>query len=455
MIAMNTEGLDHALRPYLLLLMKLILESPIQRGRNVIPYEEVMFALENDTIHRTSGIGLQSDDSLKCGQSSHVAMVTVKIEPRKYKTVVNWIINLLKYSKFTAERVRTVASKMHDRISEAKEDPLFVVTNILNFIIYSQESNVRVSTILSHQKFLAALLKNLDNYYKRATILSDLNAIRDFLIKGENLSIHIATNISEHAKNNVNLSKFWRRICSAEIENFTNELRVIPDWKQMNFKLGLKDVCTGAVIGMGSAENGIMLHVVNSIDNYNSPDLPALMLHLQYLSQWDGPLKRIRGQGLAYATQLFSQPSMGLIFLVLFRSPHLIAGFREAKQLIQTHLKDRSWNESLLESARSSLICEVVEREKNVGGMVSQGLSFSYRQVPSNYNRMLVERINRVTRRQLNCAGEKYISKLFSTAARTSIVCHPDQVEEITEGFASMNIVLSGASSLDQSILNN
>lgn len=453
---MNSEGLSPALRPYLLLFMKLLLESPVQRGESLIPYEEVVFALEKDTISKTSGIGLESDESLKCGPNSHVAMVTLQVEPKKYKTIVNWIIDILKFSKFTAERVRVIASKMHNRLSEVKGNAMSMIENTLNFILYSQESNVGISTVFRHQKFLTALLKKLDDPDELATILSDLNAIRDFLTKADNLSIHIATNISDDIKKRVNLSKVWGRISSAENGDFKNALKVIPEWKHMNKGFDLKDGSRGTVIGMGSVENAIMFHVVESINDYNSPDLPALMLHLQYFSQFEGPLwKKIRGQGLAYSSQILSKPSEGLILFRLFRSVNVMAGFKEVKNIVETHLQDRSWDENLLESARNSLIYKVVQNEISIGGLVSQGLSFSYRKVPSNYNHMLVEKINRITKQQLNHVGEKYISKLFSTAARTAIVCHPDKVKEIMEGFASMNIILSGASSSDESILNH
>lgn len=458
---MNSEGLNPALRPYLHLFIKLVLESPAIREEKRIPYEEVVFALERDTIRITSGIGLESNSSYTCGPYSHAAMLTMQIETKKYETVANWIIDLLRFSIITADRVRVVASKMLNGISEVKRNAALMAADIMKFILYSEDSNVRASSVLKTQKFLTALLKRLGKPDQKKSILFDINAVRNFLIKRENLSLHIATNISEHAKKSVNLSKVWGRICLVDDENINNELRlrVTPDWKEINYEgLSLRDGVSGTVVGMGSVDTTIMIHSVESINDHLSPDLPALMLYLQYFTQMEGPLwKQIRGQGLAYSTFILPQPHEGLLSFILFRSSNVVAAYKEARSIIKTRLESCScsWDENLLASARSSLIFQVIKREQSVGKLVSQGLSFSYQNVTKCYNWILVEQINKVTKLEMAAVGAKYISKLFSAEARTAIVCHPDKVKEITEGFAALNISLSPASCLEESILNS
>lgn len=447
---MNTEGLDQALRPYLLLFMKLLLESPVQR--NCLIEESTL-----DTVTTSSGIGLESNSPFSCGSYCHVAMLTMQVEPRKYETVVKSIVEILNTCVFNSERVRSAATNMLDGITGVKADVLSILPAIPRFMLYSHESNVRVFSVLNHEKFLAALLKNL-NYFDRATsILNDLDAMRVFLTKRENLSLHIATNITDRAKESVNLGKVWGEICQKNDDNFKNELRVIPDWKEMNYKgFGLKDGVNGTVVGMGTTESAFLYHVVESIKDYLSPDLPALRLYLQYLNQFEGPIWNvIRGNGLAYASTMILQPYEGLLIFVVHRASKIIAAFKEAKRVVETHLQSNSWDESLLESAKSSLIFKVIEKERNLGLLVSGASSLSYMMVPPNYNQMLVKEISKVTKAQLQNVGKKYVSRLFSETAKTAIVCNPDKVKEVTEGFEAMNIILSGACSVDESILNN
>jgi hypothetical protein len=45
------------------------------------------------------------------------------------------------------------------------------------------------------------------------------------------------------------------------------------------------------------------------------------------------------------------------------------------------------WDTALLDSARSSLVFEVVEREKSVGDVVTQSLLSYFKGVSHNYNK--------------------------------------------------------------------
>lgn len=137
------------------------------------------------------------------------------------------------------------------------------------------------------------------------------------------------------------------------------------------------------------------------------------------------------------------------------------------------------WDETLFESAKSSLIFEIIEREKSIGDVVSQALLNSFKGVPSIYNQQLVQvcseptrsirnlrilfffvnlyvffqSINSVTVDDLRAVGDKYIRQLFSTAAKTAIVCHPDKSAQIATAFEQFGIKLQVESSLEESCL--
>lgn len=52
---------------------------------------------------------------------------------------------------------------------------------------------------------------------------------------------------------------------------------------------------------------------------------------------------------------------------------------------------DGVWDPTQLESAKSSLIFEVIEREKSVGDLVVQSLLSTFKMVPNDYNRLMVK----------------------------------------------------------------
>lgn len=52
---------------------------------------------------------------------------------------------------------------------------------------------------------------------------------------------------------------------------------------------------------------------------------------------------------------------------------------------------DAEWDSILLESAKSSLIFEIIEREKTIGDVVLQSLLSSFKKTPKDYNKILVD----------------------------------------------------------------
>lgn len=91
-VTLNTHSVPKELRPYLLMLLDLIIESPIRHGDTVIPYEEVVTALEKDTIAMGTRLGLESNSVFSCGPFSHTASLMIQVETKKYEKGVNWIL---------------------------------------------------------------------------------------------------------------------------------------------------------------------------------------------------------------------------------------------------------------------------------------------------------------------------------------------------------------------------
>lgn len=54
----------------------------------------------------------------------------------------------------------------------------------------------------------------------------------------------------------------------------------------------------------------------------------------------------------------------------------------------EKHLGDRTaWDQTLFESAKCSMIFEIVEREKSIGDVITQSVLFHFRNLSQNYNR--------------------------------------------------------------------
>lgn len=90
----------------------------------------------------------------------------------------------------------------------------------------------------------------------------------------------------------------------------------------------------GTIVGLGCIESAFLYHAAPSISSFSDPDLPALMLFLQYLTQLEGPLwRQIRGQGFAYGYNLMPRPNEGLLYFTLYRATNVVEAYRETKEI--------------------------------------------------------------------------------------------------------------------------
>ncbi|RXG52037.1 hypothetical protein Avbf_09977 [Armadillidium vulgare] len=146
---------------------------------------------------------------------------------------------------------------------------------------------------------------------------------------------------------------------------------------------------TGYIYGMSSVESAYLLQTTPAISSFTHKDLPALMTTIAYLTQLEGPMwKRIRGKGLAYSYMITLKPNQGTLTLQLGRAAQLTEAYKEASKIINFFLNEtKRWDRLLFESARSTLIFEIIEREAEIHDVIQQSLYAYHRKVTPEYNR--------------------------------------------------------------------
>nr|XP_053639371.1 uncharacterized protein C05D11.1-like [Cherax quadricarinatus] len=214
-----------------------------------------------------------------------------------------------------------------------------------------------------------------------------------------------------------------------------SRLNIIPDSELLSYEdFGNT---TGYLTGIGSVESAYLLQSTRCVTEHRDWDVPAILTAIQYLTQLEGPMWReIRGQGLAYSYSINLNPTQGLLVLKLARASQLTGAYREALNILNSHINgSTAWDKNLLESARSSLIFEIIEREAVLADVVQQSLLSYFRRVPHSYNKDLIDRIPRVTLEDVKRVALKYFTPLVQpSTSRTVIVCHPSSVQEtVTE----------------------
>lgn len=218
MVYFNTNNISPELRSYFLLFFDLIVESPIRREDGTLtPYEEVVAALESDTVSLQTTIGLEATNQFSCGSYSQTAVLMLKTDYKKYIRGIQWAIDLLNHTEFTVDRIRVIAAKIANAVAQAKRNGNSVSKDLLKAVYYQGDSNVRKCSMIHQQRFLCSLIEKLDKPEEAAKIVDDLNTIRKEILKPNRLGLYIADDWDKIIKGNSNeFFENWKKLVQSE-----------------------------------------------------------------------------------------------------------------------------------------------------------------------------------------------------------------------------------------------
>jgi Zn-dependent M16 (insulinase) family peptidase len=429
-------------RLYLPLLSEIILECPIERDGKLVPYETIVAELFSDTISNSAGIGLSSSGNYSVGQISMIFGLSMQVEIEKYERAVKWVHELLYKTVLTRERIKSVATRLVSDISQYKRSGSKVASSAMSGLIYQSNSNQWATNFMRQQKFLKKLLKDLKE--KPDAIEKNITRIRDLLTTPNNLLVHIALN-----KDKFDVSKLhqpWLEVIPKDIiESSPKEYIKLDEIVPCHQLVEPIPNPKGAIVGVGSAESNYMHQHTKSIYSLDHPDLAAIYVLLQYLTQLEGPLwRQIRGLGLSYHYAIDLSVSEGLISFLLYKSSQLVAAYDKAVEIVNRFLKgEEEFEDNLFESAKSSLIFEFIKREKSAAGKSMQSLVAYLRNLDIGYNKELIKKVSCVTKDDLRRVGPVHLQPLFEDPERRSVVCcHPSKQDEITKGLGALGCKL-------------
>lgn len=285
--AFDTAILPLELRSYLLLFLDLILESPVQTKDELLPYEAVVLALEQDMISYETSLGLQSSSRFGCGPFSNSATFHMQVEVRKFEIAVGWMTHLLFNSVFTQERVHIVASKLVNDIATAKRNGYELTREIAKAVYYKKDTNVQCNSILNQHAFLTGIVDGLKDEAQCEKILGKLNELRNLLMPS--ITIHVAANlekIKDIEKPFASLTEKIKALSKPTVQH----LPVTFDSQLLNKEGNLEKEFTGTIVGIGCVESGFLFSSSPGVTSFVDKDLSAILLYLQYLSQIEGPM---------------------------------------------------------------------------------------------------------------------------------------------------------------------
>lgn len=216
------------LRLYLPLLLETLLESPIERDGVLIPHEEVITQLQDDAVTFSQQIGVSGMQGhrFKCGIYSNTVSVNLQVEPSKGERGITWLRELLYQTKFTASRLKIIANKIINEVTQFKRSsrgmirflirslnyiegayqqllpaPFWSCFYIQTFVIYQNgsfnktihvsESNLQINGVIKQQKFLTQLVEDLEGP-KVNEVLENIEKLRNIITEPSNVILYCA-----------------------------------------------------------------------------------------------------------------------------------------------------------------------------------------------------------------------------------------------------------------------
>lgn len=443
-VLLDTAVVPEELKPYLSLYLEVIFESPLLRDGVLIPHEQVVAELAADTLDHVSSLGLKGS-RFTPEEFPQLACITLKLEVEKYEKGIRWLQDLLYKAQFTKDRLEIVGKKMMNDVASKKREMRPVTKALIRDIVFTKESNMYSANMVRQYSFLNQLISDLEN--DASKVIEKVEKLRSLLTQPSNLRVHVAADVNRlpdnpHVPWKTNLLLDTSAVIPKNIPPVKRSSAFLAD-----------SPGHGKIVGVGAVESSFLYQTTRCIDSFDHPDLPAIMVFLECLTTLEGPIwRQVRGLGLSYGYGLRVLPENGLLFLSLIKSTHLVKAYKKTQEIVDGYLSGKmAFDASELESAISSVIFEIVEREKSVSSAASQSLMSQFRGVGPDYNRNLLKRIPQVSLEDLMKVGHKYIAPLFDPAQSScAICCHPSKVEEIREEFNSISKPLSVVKSLEE-----
>ncbi|XP_029633499.1 uncharacterized protein C05D11.1 [Octopus sinensis] len=451
---LDTVNIPKELRYFLPLYLETLFESPILRNGELVSHKTIVAELQSDTLENHASLGIDGSKFF-CGSFSQALMISLKVEREKYHKGVQWLKELLYKVQFTKDRLKIGATKIVNDVPMLKRRGPAVVRTVLYSLLYNRDSNISVTSMLRQSKFLTDVLAQLDT--NPDGVIEKMEKLRSVLTKGDNLCIHMTANL-KLLKLDVPPEQPWKTFIPDSCEQCTDKSR--PFLRRTSEYIQPLEAIPNphVIIGIGSEESAYLYLTVPVQISYDNPDLAILMVLLQYLTLCEGPMwKQIRGLGLSYSYNMTINEESGLLCLVLGQSVNLIESFKMAQNIVMSYILGESpYIELELESARSSLIFEIINQEKTTFDASMASLKSYLKRVDHNYNRELLGKVAQVSIADLKRVGPKYIPNLFDPAKnRCSVCCHPSKVEEVCNGLNQVNLKLDVLSSMNEDFLVN
>ncbi|KAG2182380.1 hypothetical protein INT43_007310, partial [Umbelopsis isabellina] len=437
-VYISTANVDTHLRPLTSLFLDALFTLPVQTKDGLIPYEDIVKKLSEDTVDYHASLGTSVG-------FREIATIGLKVEAAKYVNAIQWIKDVLWNTKFTPERLKITASKILNDIPQTKRDGRGMANSTMRALQFERQKSTNASSnVLYQAKYLPELLQRLEK--DPQSVLDDCEKFRHALINSPAFTVHVVGDILKLP----NPRSAFKIFNEAKKANEAAKLSSYPWARDVLNSKGKNPGQIGMVVSLPSIESSFSLHSAAGPESYTSADIAPLLVLNEVLETMEGIFwKLIRGQGLAYSCTLRADVEAHLIYFSVYRSPNAYKAFLQARNVIY-QLKDKQLDieDSAIDGAKSGVIFSIVNREDTISHAAIQSFTNQIlKKVKATYNRDLLKQVQETTKADLHRVLNKYLVALFEPKqSNVVVVSSPGKVNEIAEGFKSLGFDMNTAS---------
>ncbi|KAI7895483.1 Metalloenzyme, LuxS/M16 peptidase-like protein [Mucor mucedo] len=423
----SASSIPSKLLPYTKLYLKAIFSLPIEKDGQLISFEDVVKGLEEDTVEYDASLGTNFG-------FRELAVFTLKVSASKFEKAVQWLHDILWNTKFTAERLKIVASQILNDIPQAKRDGHDMGSATMRALQYDPKKSVNAArNVLFQNTFLTDVVKRLED--DPASVIAELEEYRSSLCAPKNLRIHITGDI-------LNLDTPKTAFKDFSPNEAKEPLSAITLSKQVLSHAGLEPGNNGLIVTLPAIENSFSLHSVSGPSRFDDPDIAPLLVMIELLDTMEGIFwKLIRGQGLAYSCYLDANIESGLINFTIYQSPNAFKAFEQAKIVIEQLAKrEMEIDPASIDGAKSAVIYGLVAKENTMDRAALQSfVNQVLKKMPASYNQDMLIAIQAVKLDALQNVLNKYFVNMFKPdTSNVVVVSTPTKNVDIQKGFESL-----------------
>ncbi|QDS67433.1 hypothetical protein FKW77_000317 [Venturia effusa] len=409
-IVLNTSVIPLGLKPLLPVYLQNFFVTPVERDGIRLEFEQVVVALEQDTITYAIEAG-------KYLGNPELIRIKLVVEPAKFEIAIKWLRDLAFNSIFEAERLKPTLTKLLADIPDEKRSGNDMMNAVDAMVHLAPNSSARAQSTLVKALYLKRISKLLAK--EPDTVVTMLNNLRKSLFTFSNMRVFLVANLE---KLNNPVSTFSHLTDSLDT---SSPLLPLDSRKAVLSTAAREPGKLTYIIPMPTIDSSFALFTARGLESYQNPELPALMVALAYLDAVEGPLwVAVRGTGLAYGTNFSRSVDAGLIGFSIYRSPNAFEAYKAAKKVIEDFAHgERVFEKFELEGAISSIIVGFADEQPTAISAATVGfVNQVIKGIPKEWESEILRHVRNVTVEQLVDVMKEYLVPVFQSGKSDVVV---------------------------------